>query len=43
MAIHAYIFFSGGACADPDSVMHASLRLADGMLMGSDDPTGDGL
>lgn len=28
--------------ADPDSVMHASLVLPDGLLMGSDDPTGDG-
>ncbi len=28
--------------ADPDQVMHASLTVGDGMLMGSDDPTGDG-
>lgn len=28
--------------ADPDHVMHASLRIGDGLLMGSDDPTGDG-
>jgi len=28
--------------AQPDHVMHASLALDDGMLMGSDDPTGDG-
>lgn len=28
--------------ADPDSVMHASLTVGDGLLMGSDDPTGDG-
>lgn len=29
--------------ASPDSVMHASLRFGDGdLLMGSDDPTGDG-
>jgi len=28
--------------ADPDSVMHASLRVGDAVLMGSDDPTGDG-
>ncbi|MET1131963.1 MAG: VOC family protein, partial [Aeromicrobium sp.] len=27
---------------DPDSVMHASLDLGDGLLMGADDPTGDG-
>jgi len=27
---------------DPDSVMHASLTVADALLMGSDDPTGDG-
>ncbi|GAA3524623.1 VOC family protein [Aeromicrobium flavum] len=73
MAINAYLFFSGGTCAeafahygevfggeaavmrtsevpeearmpgaDPDSVMHASLRIGDDLLMGSDDPTGDG-
>lgn len=73
MALHTYLFFSGGTCAeafavygevfggevtvtrmsevpqdarmpgaDPDSVMHASLDLGDGLLMGSDDPTGDG-
>lgn len=28
--------------ADPSSVMHASLTLGDALLMGSDDPTGDG-
>lgn len=28
--------------AAPDHVMHASLSLRDGLLMGSDDPTGDG-
>jgi len=28
--------------ADPASVMHASIKLGDGFLMGSDDPTGDG-
>jgi len=28
--------------ADGASVMHASLTLGDGLLMGSDDPTGDG-
>lgn len=28
--------------AEPHHVMHASLSLAGGMLMGSDDPTGDG-
>lgn len=27
---------------DPNSVMHASVSLRDGHLMGSDDPTGDG-
>lgn len=73
MAINAYVFFSGGVCAeafarygevfggevtlmrmsevpaeeqmpgaDPDSVMHASLTFSGGLLMGSDDPTGDG-
>jgi len=28
--------------ADDDFVMHASLQVGDGLLMGSDDPTGDG-
>lgn len=28
--------------ATPDQVMHASLTLHDALLMGSDDPTGDG-
>lgn len=28
--------------ADPTSVMHASLTVGDALLMGSDDPTGDG-
>jgi len=28
--------------AAPDFVMHASLQVGDGLLMGSDDPTGDG-
>lgn len=28
--------------ADPDHVMHASLTLGDALLMGSDDPSGDG-
>lgn len=28
--------------ADPNTVLHASLRLGDTVLMGSDDPTGDG-
>jgi PhnB protein len=28
--------------AAPEHVMHASLRTRDGLLMGSDDPTGDG-
>jgi PhnB protein len=28
--------------APADSVMHASLTVGDGMLLGSDDPTGDG-
>ena len=28
--------------ADPSSVMHASLTVGDALLMGSDDPTGDG-
>jgi PhnB protein len=28
--------------AEPDQVMHASLKLADSFLMGSDDPTGTG-
>ncbi|MPY95062.1 MAG: VOC family protein [Acidimicrobiia bacterium] len=28
--------------AEPHHVMHASLAVGDGMLMGSDDPTGDG-
>jgi PhnB protein len=28
--------------AEPHHVMHASLSLGDGLLMGSDDPTGDG-
>lgn len=28
--------------AAPDSVMHASLTAGDALLMGSDDPTGDG-
>jgi len=73
MAFNAYVFFSGGTCAEafehyrdvfggelsvmrmsevpqearmpgaePDFVMHASLRVGDGLLMGSDDPTGDG-
>lgn len=28
--------------ASPEHVMHASLRVGDGLLMGSDDPTGDG-
>ncbi|MBA4608964.1 VOC family protein [Aeromicrobium sp. Marseille-Q0843] len=28
--------------SDPDSVMHAALVFGDRMLMGSDDPTGDG-
>ena len=28
--------------ATPDQVMHASLTLPDALLMGSDDPTGDG-
>ena len=26
----------------PDAVMHASVKLGDGFLMGSDDPSGDG-
>ncbi|WP_235738525.1 VOC family protein [Nocardioides alcanivorans] len=73
MAFHAYVFFSGGSCAEafarygevfggevtimrngdappddrmPDTpddvVMHASLQAGDGLLMGSDDPSGDG-
>jgi len=73
MALNAYLFFSGGGCAeafehyrrvfggdltimrmrdvpedarmpdaDDDSVMHASLTAGDALLMGSDDPTGDG-
>jgi PhnB protein len=28
--------------AEPHHVMHASITLGDGVLMGSDDPTGDG-
>ena len=28
--------------AGPDTVMHAALTIGDSMLMGSDDPTGDG-
>ena len=28
--------------AAPDHVMHAAITLGDGLLMGSDDPTGDG-
>jgi PhnB protein len=28
--------------ADPDLVIHAALKLGDGVLMASDDPTGDG-
>lgn len=28
--------------AEPDHVMHASLAVGSGLLMGSDDPTGDG-
>jgi PhnB protein len=28
--------------ASPEHVMHASIQLGDGFLMGSDDPTGDG-
>ena len=28
--------------ADPDMIIHAALTLADGILMASDDPTGDG-
>ena len=28
--------------AEPHHVMHASLTIGDGLLMGSDDPTGDG-
>jgi PhnB protein len=28
--------------AEPHHVMHAALKLPDGLLMGSDDPTGDG-
>jgi PhnB protein len=28
--------------ADPDMVLHAALTIGDSMLMGSDDPTGDG-
>lgn len=28
--------------ATPDSVMHAALKIGDTLLMGSDDPTGDG-
>lgn len=28
--------------ADENTVMHASLRIGDALLMGSDDPTGDG-
>lgn len=28
--------------ASPDAVMHASIKLGEGFLMGSDDPTGDG-
>lgn len=28
--------------AEPHHVMHASITLGDGLLMGSDDPTGDG-
>jgi PhnB protein len=28
--------------AAPEHVMHASIQLGDGFLMGSDDPTGDG-
>lgn len=28
--------------ADPSSVMHAALTVGDALLMGSDDPTGDG-
>lgn len=28
--------------ADPSSVMHAALVIGDALLMGSDDPTGDG-
>lgn len=28
--------------AEPHHVMHAAIRLGDGLLMGSDDPTGDG-
>lgn len=73
MAFNAYLFFSGGTCAEafghyqdvfggeatimrmsdapedarmpgaPDNaVMHASLLVGDALLMGSDDPTGDG-
>lgn len=30
------------AGAEPHHVMHAALTLGDGVLMGSDDPTGDG-
>lgn len=28
--------------AEPHHVMHAALKVGDGLLMGSDDPTGDG-
>lgn len=28
--------------ASPEQVMHGALRVGDGLLMGSDDPTGDG-
>ena len=28
--------------AEPEHVMHAAITLGDGVLMGSDDPTGDG-
>ena len=33
---------SGMPDADPEAVMHASLRVGDALLMGSDDPTGTG-
>lgn len=33
---------SGMPGVDPHFVMHASLPIGDGLLMGSDDPTGDG-
>ena len=31
-----------GMPGSPDAVMHASVKLGDGFLMGSDDPSGDG-